>query len=40
MRQKRLSEGLEFLDLQEPELKKDSEIIRNKLALFREENVF
>ena len=40
MRQKRLSEGLEFLDLQEPELKKDSEIIRNKLALFREENSF
>ena len=40
MRQKRLSEGLEFLDLQEPELKKTSEILRNKLALFREENSF
>lgn len=40
MRQKRLSEGLEFLDLQEPELKKNSEILRNKLALFREENNF
>ena len=38
MRKMRLSEGLEFLDSQEPELKKNTEILRNKLSLFREKN--
>ena len=38
MRKMRLSEGLEFLDSQEPELKKNAEILRNKLSQFREKN--
>ena len=38
MRKLRLSEGLEFLDSQEPELKKNAEILRNKLSQFREKN--
>ena len=38
MRKLRLSEGLEFLDSQEPELKKNVAILRNKLSLFREKN--
>ena len=35
MRKMRLSEGLAFLDSQEPELKKNSEILRNELSLER-----
>ena len=38
LRQERLSEGLEFLDSQEPILKSNTEKLRLKLAIFREEN--
>ena len=38
MRKMRLTDGLAFLDSQEPELKKNSEILRNELSFFREKN--
>ena len=38
MRKMRLSEGIAFLDSQEPELKKNAEILRNELSFFREKN--
>ena len=38
MKQKRLSEGLNFLDSQEPELKKNTKILRDNIAVFREKN--
>lgn len=38
LRQQRLSEGLEFLNSQEPVLKENTEKLRNELALFRKKN--
>ena len=38
MRQKRLSEGLQFLDLQEPELKNNTAKLRDEIAIFRQKN--
>ena len=38
LRQKRLSEGLQFLDLQEPELKNNTAKLRNDIAIFRQTN--